>query len=220
MVGGGLGGVVSGATCVASGGGAGVQRMARATTTTMPTPASNARINPHHTRLRRSARAARFPQLDRGRHAMAGAGAGSTVRDEPPLDWTTVAYPRARNSRARLGCSRRSPWRRSGSLASRDSRRSARRSSSLISTRRPPEVWALIAVIRYPTSRGCSRATTQSTRSIAGPGPVTASPSSARRDPPAPGGAPRSRRAAACARRPRSGCACSSRTRAGARSDP
>jgi hypothetical protein len=65
--------------------------MDRATTIDTATAASRTMINPHRTRLRRPARAARFCQVDRGRQTLAGAGVGSLVRDRLASAWTTVA---------------------------------------------------------------------------------------------------------------------------------
>jgi hypothetical protein len=55
--------------------------MDRATTIDTPTAASSRTIDPHHTRFRRSARAARCPQVDRGRQVRADVDVGSSVPD-------------------------------------------------------------------------------------------------------------------------------------------
>jgi hypothetical protein len=79
---------------------------------------------------RRHILAPRSCQVDLGRQPMAG----SIVRRPTVSNWTTRAWPRERSSLSRLGWSRRSPLRRSGSRGPSYCRRSPRRSSSLIST--------------------------------------------------------------------------------------
>jgi hypothetical protein len=65
--------------------------MDRATTIDTATAANRTMINPHRTRLRRPARAARCRQVDRDRQNLVGAGVDSPVRDGLASDWTTVA---------------------------------------------------------------------------------------------------------------------------------